>query len=514
MNMALAYVPPGVRVEEIYSPSVSPLLSVSASICLVGVARGYEFGVVRVVFDDQGTAQVLNAPTGTVFQKVGANQTFDSAVNLLDPTAGSGANQSGYVEGTDYTTTLSADFKTVTVTPEPTTPLATVGGTVVLTYRYVPDGYYDPIRLDTQTAVEARFGPAYDQNGIITPLSAAASVCFENGAGTVVIQPVFKDLAGVPVQPANAAEAADSANWETTLIRLRDIEDINILVPVVGQSTANVDDTAQFNILQKVQDHLSYMQSQGQYVVGIFGEDSSADITKATLTTLRNHANILQSRYGGAMAEQTVLVSPSRYNRALSSTNRQILVGGQYAAAAIAGMIAARPVSTPLTRKQLSGFASVAQPGYDKAQKDLDASQGLFVIEQKGTAVQVRHSVTLNNVDNAKRELSVVRAKHRMMESIRLTIDTQIIGDVPADGNASLVVKNAVIGVLESLRNQRDLIDYNDVEARTLSTDPTTVECRFSYRPAFPLNYVRVVFSLDLSSGSVDTTTFNTQTVQ
>jgi hypothetical protein len=510
--MALAYVPPGVQVEEVFSPSVSPLLSVSASICLVGAARGYETGVAQVTFGTDGAAQTLNAPAGTVFQRVDTNNMFESAINLLDPTAGSGANQSGYVQGTDFQVTLPTDAKTVTVTPVADTTLATEGGILLFTYRYVPDGYYDPIRLDTQAAVEARFGPGFDANGIVTPLSAAASVAFENGAATVVIQPVFKDVGGLPAQPATPTEAASDVNWQTTLLRLRDIEDINIIVPVIGQSDANVDDAALFNVLQKVQDHVNYMQTQGQYLIGIFGEDSSTDISKATLATLRGHASVLGTRYGGNMAEQTVLVSPSRFSRSLPSTNRTILVGGQYVAAAVAGMVAARPVSTPLTRKQLSGFTSVAQPGYDKAQKDQDAQSGLMVVEQRGGVVQVRHAITLNNTDNARRELSVVRAKHRMMESIRLTLDTQIIGEVPADGNAALVVKNAVIGVLETLRAGHDLVDYTGVEARTISNDPTTVECRFSYRPAFPLNYVNVAFSLDLTAGQVDTT-FTTTTV-
>lgn len=65
--MALAYTPPGVNVEELYSPSVNPLLSVSASVCLVGVARGYELGVAQAVFATDGSARTLTAPVGTIF---------------------------------------------------------------------------------------------------------------------------------------------------------------------------------------------------------------------------------------------------------------------------------------------------------------------------------------------------------------------------------------------------------------------------------------------------------------
>lgn len=524
--MALAYTPPGVTVEELYSPSVNPLLSVSASICLVGLARGYEVGANVQTLLPNSSPVALLAPTGTVFQKVDADNAFVSVTNLLQPSSGSGTNQSGYVEGDDFTTSLSADSRTITVTVVDGSDLDADGGTLKFTYRYVSDKYYDAIRLDTQAAVEARFGPAFDTNGIVTPLSAAASLAFTNGAATVVIQPLFVDDNGTARQPLGHHQVADGADadtnpdevvseaslattWESTLYHLRDIEDINIIVPVCGQSDEDFGDTTVQNVHFAIQDHIRYMGTQGQLLISVLGEDSSASLTDAT--TLQAHASALRGRYDGVLAEQTVLVAPTRFKRVLpSNTNQTILVGGQFVAAAVAGMIAARPVFTPLTRKQVSGFTEVAQPGYDKASKDADANAGLLVVEQKGLIVQVRHGITLNNEDTAKRELSVVRSKHRMIESIRNTLDTQIIGTVPADGNAPLVVKNAVIGVLESLRQGRELVDYSGVQARVLSNDPTTVECRFSYRPAFPLNYVNVTFSLDLSAGEITTTTETT----
>ena len=506
--MALAYVPPGVTVEELYSPSVSPLLAVGTSICLIGVARGYEVGNTLVTFADDGVARPITSPPGTIFSKVAANISFESVTNPLDPTAGSLANQQGYQEGTDFTAVLSGDAKTFTITPDPDSDLADVGGTVRVVYRYIDERYYDAVRLDSQAAVEARFGPAFDESGIVTPLTAAASFAFENGAPSIVIQPLFRDSgAGVP-GAVNDAQAADAATWAFTFLALRDIEDINIIVPIIGQSDPSVTNDNIDNIHFTVQDHVYYMKTQGQYLITVLGQDSSAASNVATLATLRTHAQVLRGRYGGEMAEQTVMISPSRFKRTLpSSAGIQILVGGQHMAAAVAGMIAARPTVQPLTRKLVAGFTEIAYPHHNKSAKDADSDAGLMVVEQKGSLIQIRHGITLDNTNSARRELSVVRAKHRMIESIRLTIDTQIIGQIPADNQAPQTVKNAVIGVLEELRGRRELVDYTGVQARTLSGDPTTVECRFSYQPAFPLNYVNVVFSLDLT-GDTATTTF------
>jgi hypothetical protein len=507
--MALAYTPPGVTVEELYSPSVNPLLTSSASICLIGLAQGYQIGTAQLTFTPDGGAKTFTLPAGNAFVKVGTTQTFVSAKNLTDPTAGS-LTTGGYAETTDFTTSVAAGGVSVTVTPVADSTLDNIGGVVNLVYRYLPEQYYVATRLFSIAQVEDRFGPAFNESGIVTPLTAAAQFAFENGAQSIVVAPLFKltdpaNSASTRLQPT-AAEAATAAVWQSTLFGLRDIEDINLLVPVIGQSFTNVTDDALKAVLLSVQDHVYFMSTQGQPMMSLQGEDSSGSATVATATTIRSHAGQLRDRYDGKMAECTVLVSPSRFKRPLPTANATIVVGGQYMAAALAGMLSARAPSSPLTRRQVTGFSEVSDPR-DRAAKDADAASGLCVIEQRGTAIQVRHSVTLDTSASSRREISVVRAKQRMMTSIRDTIDTQIIGKVPADGNASMTVKNAVIGVLEGLRMQAELVDYQGVSARQLATDPTVVEVRFSYLPSFPLNYVHVVFSIDLTGNTTTGTT-------
>lgn len=510
--MAVVYTPPSVTIEELTSPSISPILAVPTTVCLVGATQGYQTGTAQVVFGTGTTPKTLTVPTNSKFLKVQTTQTFVSAKDAIDPSLGA-TDQTGYVEGAsgDYTATVSSDGTTVTITPVSGKAIATNGATVNFVYRYVPNDYYTAIRLDSLAAIEARFGAAYDPANpqtVGTPLSYAAGLAFENGASTVVVQPLFEltdpsDPASARLQP-DATGLATVSTWQESFYALRDYEDVNIITPVVGQSVAGIGDATQLSIIEALEDHIVYMKNQGQYVIGIVGEDSSLDSTKATPTILRNHATTIRGRYGGDVAEQMVFVSPTRFTRALPSNNNlEITVGGQYAAAAIGGMIAARPVTSTLTRKQISGFQTVAETR-SRGDKDADASAGLLVIEQKGLAVQVRHAITTSDASVATRELSVVRAKHRMIESLRDTLDTQVIGQTPADGNAPIVVKTAVIGVLEQLRLRRELVDYSGVEARTLALDPTTVECRFSYRPAFPLNYVHVKFSLDLTTAEVN----------
>jgi hypothetical protein len=498
--MSLAYRPPGVTIEESLTPQISPLLSASALVAIVGPACGYVTRTDQLFLGGNTTPVALpGLPTG------GALYAVDSVKDFIDPSTPA---QGGYSSSTDYQVSTANG----TVNAKAGGLLETTGRWVNVQYQYVPANFFDPIRLYDFGSVVSRFGEALNSDGTINShLTYAASIAFENGADSIVCQPLFTRQ--TPGNPTTARSNATSSNWATsstwsdTLYVLRDIEDINVIVPVIGQGMANVTDNALIAIFGNIQTHLYFMQGQDQYIIAILGEDSSTDIAKATKATLQSHATTLKGSYGGTVAEQTVLISPAKYKRALPSGN-SIYVGGQYAAAAVAGMLASRAVSSSLTRKTVNGFIEVSD--YRSSNdKNEDASAGLFVIESKKGNVQVRHSITTDNTSTARRELSVVRAKHRMIESVKDTLDRQIIGNIVADGNAVGTVEATVIGVLEALRQQKDLVDYSGVQARLLSLDPTTMQVRFSYRPAFPLNYIDVVFSIDLSSGSIVSTPSN-----
>lgn len=497
--MAQAYRQPGVRVSEVVTPQISPLVAAPADICLVGRARGYQVRTDQFPLVGTSAIPLPGLPVGATLTAV------DSVKDALDPSKGQ-ATGAGYTLTTDYTVQAGAG----TITRVGAGAIED-GRIVNVTYRYVAADYFDPIRLFDMAAVEERFGPSVNPSGnaISSHLSYAAAIAFENGAPSVVCQPLFRR--STPGDPNTArndvddTQAAAQSSWTDTLFVLRDIEDINILVPVVGQSQPNIGDATWLSIVQAFQDHVQYMKGNDQHMVTILGEDSSASASVAQKTTLRTHAATLAGRYGGAVAENTVMISPSKFRRSFPAYGVTNYVGGQFVAAAISGMIASRPVSSSLTKKALSGFIEVAPwaSGLSRQDQDDDASVGLMVISQNKGLITVRHSVTTATDQSARRELSVVRAKHRLIESIRDTLDRQIIGNLIADENAPFVVSSAVSGVLAELLQMRDIVDYSPPSARLLSLEPTTIQVKFSYRPAFPVNYIDVSFSLDLTTQTI-----------
>jgi hypothetical protein len=45
------------------------------------------------------------------------------------------------------------------------------------------------------------------------------------------------------------------------------------------------------------------------------------------------------------------------------------------------------------------------------------------------------------------------------------------------------------------------IVGYSGLGARSLAPSyPTVIEVRFNYAPAYPLNYIQIVFALDLTA--------------
>jgi hypothetical protein len=216
-----------------------------------------------------------------------------SVKDALDPSLGA-SDGSGYAETTDYTVQTSSG----TITRIGTGEIGD-GRLINVTYQYISSDYFLPVRCYDLGTVESRYGSSLTPDGtaINSVLSYAASIAFENGASSIVCQPLFaRGTPGDPTTPQHQpsdTEAAAISSWSDTLYSLRDIEDINIIVPIVGQSAPNVGDATLLSIFQTIQDHAYFMAQQDQYIVGLFGEDSSASNTVAQKAVIQQHASIL-----------------------------------------------------------------------------------------------------------------------------------------------------------------------------------------------------------------------------
>lgn len=531
MTAVLAYTPPGVSITETTTTSITPLLGSAADICIVGLAGNIDQTQTALTATDVVILSGTSAHTLPTLAALNSDAQLVSVLSVkdvLNPSYGSPLG-AGYVLTTDYTVALGEgppDGTNGTISRVSTGNIPD-GRLVQVTYTYLPVDYWNPVRLYDIGSVEARFGPSWATatspvtgqtyyTGVQSQLSHAARIAFENGAQSVICQPLF--VRATPGDPTTAQQAptagavGSSQTWSDTLYVLRPIQNLDVIVPVVGQDGVNVSDADMLAIFGVVQSHLSFMNGEEQYIIAILGEDGTVEgignANSGLMNVMRTtHAPSLQANFGNQLSAQCVLINNTSFQRATpGGLGTTINMGGQYAAAAVAGALGARPVSASLTRQPLLSFQGVDDPR-TPSDKNADAAAGLMVIEQVGSnLVRVRQSNTLDIQDGpAKSELSVVRAKFLVIESIKATLDNQIIGNIIADANSPLIVRSAISSVLGLLQQSGAIVGYSQVNAALTSLNPTTITATFSYQPAFPLNYINVRFSLDLTTNSITT---------
>lgn len=409
-------------------------------------------------------------------------------------------NASAYTRSTleeeDYTVTGAGATTAIRRSQGSTT----IGGlndklSVRVSYRATPADYYLPTRCFSQGDVEDKFGPAFDSSGNVqNPLSLATLFAFQNGATQVVAQALFGNTVEAPASPTGAL-----ADWEISLESLRVVQDIGVIVPVISAGGLSVTPTDALNlsILQAVQSHIRYMAAQeNQFILGIFGEDGTSN-TLASTTTLQAHGAALGA---GTPSEAVALLSPSSYTFANPVTGLNSDIGGQYVAAGVAGMLARYPVQMPLTRKRVNALTSL-KVTRTETQKDQDAQNGLMVVENKRGRIQVRHSITTDQNTRAQQELSVVRAKYWMMKNLVDVLDTQAVGTLILDAEANFLIQVLISAELDLLVQQGAIVSYGNIQVRPSPSDPTALEVRFSYLPAYPLNHINISFSISAQEG-------------
>lgn len=466
---------------RVASPSTAPTVSAAGTGSLTGT---YEYAVSFVNANGETGIGPSNGPTAITAAG------FNLSVIPIGPagttqrkiyrkkTIGTNADSQFHLVATiaDNVTTVLTNETTADTTANaaasPVTGIAS-GDTVIVTYNYTDNNYYEPTIFDDYADVIAKYGNPVDANGnVSSPLSYAIRLAFVNGASEVV---------GV------AASADTQTPIEAALAQLEDERQVNIIAVANGASFA----------ASSLYAHLIKMNAQGFYRIGVTGRDGSASTVPAATT--RSAASALNE-------ESLRYLSVSSFRTTNTVTGAQLNLGAHYAAAAVAGMTAARDVQVPLTRKTLAGFEGINDKRTE-SEKALDSAAGLLVIEDKGGVLRVRHDITTAVGDVNKRESSVVRAKYELAQRVRDALDAGVVGSVlPLDRGPTLV-ETVVRSVLESMIVEEAIAAYTDVKGRLLSGDPTTVEVRFSYTPAYPINNINVVFTINTQTGDTALTT-------
>jgi hypothetical protein len=499
------YQPPGVYVQDVSQPIVTPSGLPDNLVVIVGPSAGYQSKVDTLALFSDGSSVLSHAG---VFQTAVVGppsidaptvRTLDGDVLVLD---------SDYTFVTVPSATIDGDATTkIMRLPNDAmndSPSGVVDGDLVtITYRFAEGSYFNPtvfIDYDSVTAVygaplasDALLAPTDRQ--VTSPMALAVRIAFENGAGSVMCV------------ATNPADGALRDQFKAAYAKLLTESSATIIVPLIvdgyvtGSLTSDTHSGASMlNFITDLRTHCDAAYLDGFGRIGIVGGPATFDET----------AFPYEDVAVGAASKRIVSVYPTRFNMFNTNTSQTIEVSGFYAAAGLAAQLVLNTVETGLTRKVLRSFAGLPvsqSQKMSKAFKNNLSSQGVLVIEQdNSTRLVVRHGLTTDMSSITTKEISMVRVADTVLRDVQVGLENSgLIGD-PIDEDMTASVKAAISGILEGLVTRNVIVDWTNllVRQQPLPTgDPSVIDCKFNYAPAVPLNYITVEFALDLSTGAV-----------
>lgn len=484
------YQPPGVYVEDTTRPLVTPASLPGSVTVLVGPGRGYQQLTEAVAISSVGGAIVTLAQQGIfTTAQVGPPAIAAPVVTKTDGTV--------LVVSTDYNFTVVGSGATaVTKIARDSGSVAIANGdTVLVSYNYADSAYYTPLVYEEFDGIANVYGEPFTSvdSTINSPLSLAAKVAFENGAGRLMI---------VPTNPADGTYQAQLvAAYAKVLTDYRAGMIVPIFIhgydPGTGTSDAN-DATSVGSLITDVLTHCDDAAADGYGRIALVGLDAAYDQTSGGFDDLAIDA----------ASKRIVLVYPPKLNLYNSTANQTIEVSGYYLAAALAGILSSQAVERGITRAIVKSFVSLPSVIFQamtKSFKDTLSGSGVTVIEtNRLQQLTVRHGVTTDMTSLTTREISLVRIADTLFQTVQFGMDNSGLIGEPIDEEMSSRVKGALAGILEQAIQDSIIIGWDNLAVRQQSLpsgDPTIIECKFSYRPSVPLNYITVQFQIDLQTG-------------
>lgn len=467
----LVYTPPGVYVDEdaTPAPTITSVVALPPSrVALVGPSIGYQAFTETVQL---GASPIMLTHTG-----------IDESSIVVTSLAGI-----VYEETNDYIIDQSgSDPLEATTTIERDSGGAIgLDEIVYVQYQFTNTAYFQPFYSTDWDEIQSRFGRALASDGTISsPLSLAARIVLEQGAREIILVPTD-----------SPSDLVTASQLEDAMGKLMSRSDVGIVVPLpIGVVGTDVSPGETTQVCTDLRLHVQNASSEGNYRIGMIGLDVGAERSHDVL------ANSISSR-------RVMLAFPNVMNWYNGQTNRVVELGGCYLAAAYAGTLAARSPQTPLTMKSIQSFASIPARVFTQMTRGFKnnlSSNGVAVIEQRSDGrLTIRHGVSTDMTNVLTREMSITRARDILLRLVDRSLTTSgAVGDAltitsPVD------VRGIVEGALNQATSTGIIVSFSGLSVRVSPGDPTVLEVKFAYTPAYPLNQITVSFSINTTTGTI-----------
>ena len=384
-------------------------------------------------------------------------------------------NGQALVLGTDYTLeTVGSGSEIWTTIVRKVSSVHLIGGAyVTVTYNYAPANFYDTLRFTNALDVSLFYGDPFDSDGNVqSPLSLCAKLAFDNGATSVITKAVQGDT---------------DKDYIDALTELNKAKDIAILTCAAGRGSLA-------SSIAMATTSATSQEMERRAIIGLDGTSNSIS-AESISSTARQLSN-----------RRVMLVAPSIVEYRLASLNRNVQIGGQYLAAAVAGVAIAIGVQEPLTRKSVFGLESIPDV-FDVTTKNALAASGVTIVDETFQGViRVRHGVTTDASSKNRAEWSVVGVTDYVVSSVRSMLDSAgFIGSAITSATIPSLV-GMTTSFLTSAVAENVIGDFDQLSIVQRPTEPDVIDIRFGVGFLFPLNRIYVTMTSSASTGATTST--------
>ena len=314
---------------------------------------------------------------------------------------------------------------------------------------------------------------AYGQPTVSNRLSLAAKLAVQNGATTIACLQVQK-LSGLSyASDQSFMDAITSLNSPIPGSQNK----ASIIVPLSTSSTVQ-------QYLSKFLTVQSAPRNKGE-AIGFIGYAIGT-----TPATARQIARSIKS-------ERVIAVYPAGaiLSIDIDNTTSEFAVGGEFLAAAMAGMSTdpSIDVATTLTRRSMVGFNRLVAR-FDDPTMDQMAADGVTLLIENNGAFTVRHYLTTNPSNPITKEPTNTTITDYVRKGIRSALDP-FIGrkNLGALVNDVTVVMNSL---MKSYVKQEIIEGYKNLDVQRDINDPTVLNVTVAFKPVFSLLYVNVTLKV------------------
>jgi len=464
------YLPPGVYTESIQGPQLAVNSSMPTAVGLFGTTVGFRTWIESVLINPD-----VDVDTPAVNRTLAKQGIDTDTLQVRNPNSGQ-----IYVLSDDYTVehidgTVGTADATYAISRVIDGGIIDPGDTVQITYQYTDPKYFDAYIFHDYDDVKNAYGDPFDRvtGAIQSELTLGAKLAFLNGAFQVVCVAVSPTTPSLPT----------TSDYTAALDKLRDQPLVAIVVPCTGKQPL-------YSFVQQHVDSQSANRFERRALLGIDG----------TAVTVPSSQRIINAQQ--ILDQRIALVTPDRFRYYSPELNNEIVLGGQFMAASLAGMTMALSAAQPLTHKRITGWAGVEELQAE-GEKNLETQNGLLVVEKtRRQIIRVRHGVTTDPTDLNSREWSVIGQQDALTYRLRDYLEAANLIGQPIYPYTLVNVKSSAEAALQSLIRDGLLVDYMGLKVRQLLTNPDVIEVSFGWLPAYPLNYIVVRFGISLLTGN------------